>query len=346
MTDQEIIKGLIARDETITQYFFFERCKSVFYAVLKDIFDYNADYDELVNELYEHLMANDARRLRMFEGRSNIYSWLSKVARNYFLDKKNRESLIEKGLDERLLKEAGKIEDENPGQPDKKQEEEEMRVAAILDQIDNERYRFVIREHILEGKDFDELEKLTGIKKANLYNIKKRALKKLEQIMKIAHTRSDSLCAVRCEEFVLHCFGIHKSLDDLRDLAIAKGWLMEDGAKVHDLGNIAKEFGLHVEKVENATLHDILKALDDGKQIIAAVDGGELIGDRVEEKQEDIMVGGIVDHCVAVLAADVEMDDVALYDPAFGPIPLSVSVEHFMDAWADSNYHCVLISKE
>ena len=147
--------------------------------------------------------------------------------------------MIENGHDDSLLKEAGKVIDDNPDQPGKKQEEEDMRVAAILDQIDNERYRFVIKEHILEGKTFDELEQLTGIKKANLYNIKKRALQKLEQIMKIAHTKSDSLCAVRCEQYILHCFGIHESLDDLRDLAIAKGWLMEDGARIQGLGNTA-----------------------------------------------------------------------------------------------------------
>lgn len=346
MTEQEIIEGLIARDEKITQYFFFERSKSVIFSVLEEIFDYRADYDELVNELYAHLMENDARRLRMFKGRSNIYTWLAKVARNFFLEKKNRDKVvIDKGQDDRLLKEAGKVLDENPIRPDKKQEEEDMRVAAILDQIDNERYRFVIKEHILEGKDFDELERITGIKKANLYNIKKRALKKLEEIMKIAHTQSDSLCAVRCEEYILHCFGIHKSLDNLRDLAIAKGWLMEDGVRIQDLGNTAREYGLKVEIIKRATLQDILQAREEGKQVIAAVDGGELIGDRLEEKLEDVLVGEIVDHCVVVLAADEKMDDVALYDPAFGPIPLSVSVGHFMDAWADSGYYCVLISK-
>lgn len=345
MTDQEILEGLIARDNKITSYFFFTRCQPLFYGIINDVFDHKADYDELVNELYAHLMADDARRLRMFEGRSNIYYWLKSVARNFFLDKKIHEAVIENGHDDSLLEEAGKIIDDNPDQPDKKQEEEDMRVAAILDQIENERYRLIIEKHVLEGMSFDELEKLTGISKANLYNIKKRALNKLEQIIKIAHTKSDSLCAIRCEEYILHCFGIHKSLDELRDLAFAKGWLKEDGVRVQDLGNIAKEYGLTVHSLEDATLQDIMKALDEGKQVIAAVDGGELIGDPLEEKMEDVLVGSIVDHCVVALGVDVDMDDVALFDPAFGPIPLSVSVANFLDAWADSNYHCVLIGK-
>ncbi|MBQ9184718.1 MAG: sigma-70 family RNA polymerase sigma factor [Bacteroidales bacterium] len=345
MTDQEILQGLIAHDEKITQYFFFNKCQPIFFHAINKIFDSKADYDELVNELYTHLMESDARRLRMFEGRSNIYSWLSSVAKNFFLEKKNHERLIEKEHDDSLNKEAGRIIDESSDRPDQKQEEEDMRVAAILDQIENERYRLVIEKHVLEGMSFDELEKLTGISKANLYNIKMRALKKVEQIMKIARSKSDSLCAVRCEQYILHCFGIHKSLDELRDLATAKGWLTEDGARIQDLGNTSKEFGLRVEKLSDASLQDIMKALDDGRQVIAAVDGGELIGDLVEERLEDVFAGGIVDHCVVVLGVDVDMDEVALYDPAFGPIPLSVSIAHFMDAWADSNYHCVLIFK-
>ena len=75
------------------------------------------------------------------------------------------------------------------------------------------------------------------------------------------------------------------------------------------------------------------------------MDGGELIGDPVEERLEDVFAGGIVDHCVVVLSIDIQADEVALYDPAFGVVPLTVTLAHFLDAWADSDYHCVLIDK-
>lgn len=348
MTDSEIIEGLIARDEKITQYFFFTKCRPLFFSLIKNVFDNRADYDELVSELYMHLMANDARRLRMYEGRSSIYQWLKMVARNFFLDKKNHERVIENGGGDRLLeKVAEKVADEDTVSDamGKSADEDEMDVAVILDQVENDRYRLVIEKHIIEGMNFDDLEKLTGIKKANLYNIKMRAIKKLEQIVRIAKTKGDSLCAVRCEEYILHCFGIHKSLEELQEIALSNGWLFDNGARMQDLGNTAREFGLNVEKEEDANLQDIIKALEEGKQVIAAVDGGELIGDPVEERLEDVFVGGIVDHCVVVLSADIDMDEVALYDPAFGPIPLPVSIAHFLDAWADSNYYCVMIGK-
>ena len=335
MTDQEIIQGLIERNERITREFFFRRCQPLFFALIAKFYPSGADYDELVNELYLHLMEDNARRLRKYEGRASIYQWLKRVAGNYFLDKVSRERVVDNATDNRLLEEAKKIPTDDSTQ------ETEMDVAAILDQIKNENYRLVLQKHVMEGLSFDELEKITGIKKANLYNIKRRALNALEKIARIARTQGDVLCAVRCEEYILHCFGIHKTMQELRDLAQNAGWLTENGAYIHDLGNTAETLGLHVERKGDAALQDIVQALDDGKQVMAAVDGGELIGNPVEERLEDVLVGGIVDHCVVVLSADIPTDEVILFDPAFGEIPLTVTIAHFLDAWNDSNNYMV-----
>ncbi len=335
MTDQEIIQGLIERNERITREFFFRRCQPLFFALIAKFYPSGADYDELVNELYLHLMEDNARRLRKYEGRASIYQWLKRVAGNYFLDKVSRERVVDNATDNRLLEEAKKIPTDDSTQ------ETETDVAAILDQIKNENYRLVLQKHVMEGLSFDELEKITGIKKANLYNIKRRALNALEKIARIARTQGDVLCAVRCEEYILHCFGIHKTMQELRDLAQNAGWLTENGAYIHDLGNTAEALGLQVERKEEGTLQDIVQALDEGKQVMAAVDGGELIGDPVEERLEDVLVGGIVDHCVVVLSADIPADEVILFDPAFGEIPLTVTIAHFLDAWNDSNNYMV-----
>lgn len=337
MTDQEIIQGLIERNERITREFFFRRCQPLFYALIAKYYPAGADYDELVSELYLHLMEEDARRLRQYKGRSSIYQWLKRVAGNYFLDKLSRERMIDNTPDNRLLGKAKDVLTDNSAQ------EAEMDVAALLDQIENENYRLVLQKHVIEGMSFDELERITGIKKANLYNIKKRALDAMEKIARVARTQSDALCAVRCEDYILHCFGIHKTMQELRDLAQHAGWLTEDGMRIQDLGNTAKALGLAVEKRDNATIQDIIQALDDGKQVLVAVDGGELIGDPVEERLEDVLVGGIVDHCVVILSADIQANEVTLFDPAFGEIPLTVTFAHFLDAWNDSNKHMTFI---
>ena len=192
MTDQEIIQGLINRDEKITRDFFFRRCQPLIYSLIAKFYPKGADYDELVNELYLHLMEDNARRLRQYEGRSSIYQWLKSVSRNYFLDRKMREQVMESDSKESLTE----------GTPapliDNSADEALMDVAAILDQIENENYRMILQKHVIEEMSFDELEKITGIKKANLYNIKARAMKALEKIARIARAQGDVLCAVRC----------------------------------------------------------------------------------------------------------------------------------------------------
>ena len=64
MTDQEIVDGLINRDEKITDWFFNIKYRPLFINVIKLIFDYQVDYDECISELYYHLMKNDAAVLR------------------------------------------------------------------------------------------------------------------------------------------------------------------------------------------------------------------------------------------------------------------------------------------
>ena len=51
MTDQEIVDGLINRDEKITDWFFNIKYRPLFINVIKLIFDYQVDYDECISEL-------------------------------------------------------------------------------------------------------------------------------------------------------------------------------------------------------------------------------------------------------------------------------------------------------
>jgi RNA polymerase sigma factor (sigma-70 family) len=339
MTDQAIVQGLIARDPQFTRQFFYQNCLPLLYKLISEVFSTHVDYDEMVNELYIYLMAHDAQRLRSYSGNSSIYQWMKTVARRFFIDLKLHGRVIE---DESKEPPYGKDEETT----DSSKQEARMDVAALLDQLSNERYRFVLRKVVLEGMDYDELAKITGLMKSNLYNIKKRALAELERIARLATTSDGAMCAIMCEEFILHVFGIHKTLEELRILASSQGWLKSDGVEVMDLGAIPEYFGMTVAKRAPADLEDVEKALNRGYQVIVAVDGGELAGDPVEELAEDVLAGGVADHCVVVLSMDRESDTVVIFDPAIGVIPLSVSVDHFADAWADSDNYMVTIKRK
>lgn len=172
MTDFEIIEALIARDNEVTQEFFFERCRSLFYAIINKVFDYEVDYDEFVNELYIHLMENDADRLKQFEGRSSLYQWLKVTATRFFL--KKRDLLIEDSSKETPLEEED-IKD-NP------MSASVLDVQRLLDAMPNKRYAYVIRKLVVEEYTPDELSAEMHITTDNLYNIKRRAMMKLMQV--------------------------------------------------------------------------------------------------------------------------------------------------------------------
>ena len=49
MSDQQIIESLIARDEQVTRQFFFGNCRPLFLSIIRRVFSYEVDYDEVVN---------------------------------------------------------------------------------------------------------------------------------------------------------------------------------------------------------------------------------------------------------------------------------------------------------
>lgn len=172
MTDQQIIQGLIARDNAITQEFFFERCKPLFYAIIRKVFSYEVDYDEFVNELYVYLMENDAARLKQFEGRSSLYQWVKVTATRFFI--KKRDLLIEDLSKETPLEEEAIME--------KPAIASLLDVQRLLDAMPNRRYAMVIRKLMIEEYSPEELATEMHITTDNLYNIKRRAMMQLMQV--------------------------------------------------------------------------------------------------------------------------------------------------------------------
>ena len=90
LSDKEIINGLIAHDNKITETFFFRKCRPLFISIINHVFSYEVDYDEFVNELYVYLMGDDASKLKSFQYRSSLYQWLKILAIRYFVKKRNR----------------------------------------------------------------------------------------------------------------------------------------------------------------------------------------------------------------------------------------------------------------
>ena len=176
MNDHQIIEALIARDEQVTRQFFFGNCHPLFLSIIRCVFSYEVDYDEVVNEFYLHLMENDAYRLRQFQGRSTIYQWMKVVAIRYFIAK--RDSMIGNESKETLLDSV--VQNETV--------DEEKKMTAMMDLehlfslMPNRRYVYVIRRLVLQEAEPIVVAQELKTNVDNLYNIKKRAIAALTEI--------------------------------------------------------------------------------------------------------------------------------------------------------------------
>ena len=172
MTDQEIIKGLIARDNRITEEFFFVKCRPLFYKVMGLIFNFEVDYDELVNELYVYLMEDDAIKLRNFQYHSSVYQWLKVLSIRYFIKRQAQMT------DNKKLKTPYDVE----SQPTQTPSAARYDLERLLKAMPTKRYVYVIRRLILEGCEPEKLAHEMNITTANLYNIKRRSMAQLTRI--------------------------------------------------------------------------------------------------------------------------------------------------------------------
>ena len=169
MTDFEIVEGLIARDPEVTRVFFFVNCKPLIYSIISKVYRKATpeNYDDMVNDLYLHLMENDAARLRQYGGRSSIYQWLKTVAIRYFIQK--RKGMIDSDGDDSLYFRTS-------GENTMSRVEFEMDLDALIERVKVERYRQVLRLIFIEDCSVEDVADRLGVTAANYYNIKHRAM--------------------------------------------------------------------------------------------------------------------------------------------------------------------------
>ncbi len=173
MTNQEIIKGLIERDNRVTKEFFFEKCRPLFCKIISLVFDYEVDYDEFVNELYVYLMENDAQKLRGFEYRSSVYMWLKIVAIRYFIKKRDR-MIDDRSSETPYNGHELMIDDES--------EAAKNDIGRLFNRMPSQRYAYVIKRLLIDEWEPERLAKEMMITTANLYNIKRRAMAQLTRV--------------------------------------------------------------------------------------------------------------------------------------------------------------------
>lgn len=171
--DRLLVKGLKSDDPTVQQTcvlrLFYKECRYMINAIRFDLFKGNVEYDDIVNELYLLLSADNWRALDSYRGEARFTTWISCVAWRYFFKvyvRKEREypvDIISSGR-------AAVVDTASDA-------EIRMDLETVLDAMPNRRYAEVIFLHIIEDMRAEEAASLLGTTVANFYNLKLRAIR-------------------------------------------------------------------------------------------------------------------------------------------------------------------------
>ena len=174
--DRQIVEGILSNDKQLIGYFFNKKCSKLLSYIILNVFDGHVDQRELVSELFLHLAKDDWYKVRQFDFRSKLMTWVTVVAIRFF--QKKREELIDNpGSDSQNRKQQG------GGHSTEEVINRHMDIRAALQKMPNARYRMVIEALDLREVRPETLAEEMNITVDNLYNIHRRARVQLRLIM-------------------------------------------------------------------------------------------------------------------------------------------------------------------
>lgn len=170
---------MLANDEEAVEYLFFHRCDGMFEHIVNSVYPLQGGKDELINELYLHLRKDDWKRLRQFEFRSSLNTWLTIVAFRFFKEKKASMQDQTVTLDPLLInKVENKIDDY-----DIFHEMSRIELYEAIDRLGKPRERLALLGE-LTGKSAETIAMEMGCTVSAVYKLIKKAKLAVAKIMK------------------------------------------------------------------------------------------------------------------------------------------------------------------
>ena len=178
LSDRELVELLLANDQEAIEYVFFIRCNGMFAHIAFSVFQSQTSKEELVTEFYFYLSENDWNRLRKFEFKANLNTWLTVVAIRFF--KKMRISQTKLVvIDPQLIVETQKNETDDY---DIINEMSRLELYQAIDKLSKPRERYALLAD-LTGKRAEDIAAEMGCTVAAVYNLTKKARLELKSIM-------------------------------------------------------------------------------------------------------------------------------------------------------------------
>ena len=120
------------------------------------------DKNELINELYLYLQSDNWYKLRQFDFRSKLTTWLTVVAVRFF--RKRKPAMIDSPNNYTLYSDAV---ERIPGKMPYAQMIEKMDVINAIQKLKSARDKFILLSIEIEGYEAKEIANQLGITKAN-----------------------------------------------------------------------------------------------------------------------------------------------------------------------------------
>lgn len=178
LSDKELVELLLANDQEAIEYVFFYRCNGMFNHIVNNVYNSQGKKEELITELYLYLKEDDWARLRKFEFKACLNTWLTVVALRFF--KKNRVSQTKIiPIDPLLVVETQKNETDDY---DIINEMSRLELYQAIDKLSKPRERYALLAD-LTGKRAEDIAVEMGCTVAAVYNLTKKARLELKKIM-------------------------------------------------------------------------------------------------------------------------------------------------------------------
>lgn len=168
--DSRFVRGLISGDNKICHQFFYQEIGGILHKIRMDVFHGCIEIDEMVSELYLYLAKDGWRKISGFDGKNGcrLRTWMIPVAWRYFLKIKDTFPTGSSDNDE--------CEREDSHVCDNLRIQIAIDVNAVMAKMTNYRYAEILRLLLIEGYSPQEVADMLGMRVANVYNLKHRAV--------------------------------------------------------------------------------------------------------------------------------------------------------------------------
>ena len=179
LSDRELVALLLANDQEAVEYVFFYRCNGMFAHIVHNVFQSQGKKEELISEFYIYLSENDWSRLRQFEFKSALNTWLTVIAVRFFRKKRVSQTKLVV-VEPQLIVETQKNEVDDY---DILRELSRLELYKAIDRLSKPRERYALLAD-LTGKSAEEIASDMGCTVSAVYKLTKKARMELKTILK------------------------------------------------------------------------------------------------------------------------------------------------------------------